>query len=608
MRTPLTKLGFYTGAALHFYTGAALHFYTGAALLMAPWAFAGSPPALSGGIYGQVKSATGITQMGATVLLFDRYDQLIRRALTNEQGKFAFGQLSPESYSIRVTLASFVPAIRRNISVAAGSENLLQINMATLFSTVDLVASGQSRGTLMTDDWKWVLRESQSTRPVLRILPTSSSAQARSMGSIFSNTTGLVKLSAGDGDSFTSGSDQDLGTAFAFATSLYGTSRVQFSGNIGYIGTSAIPAAGLRTSYSRTQDGTGPQVTLTVRQLYLGDRGPVPGTDSSLALRTASLAMRDSLDLSDNLRLEYGLSLESVSILQRINWVSPFARVTYDLGSNGAVRFGYSDGSQPFDLAGRASVNPELGESLNQDLAALAQLPRISRTNGQLGVQRTQNFEMGYSRREGSRTYSASVYHESAENAAFTLSGQQGFVSNADSLPDLGSNSRIFDVGNYGRIGFGGSVKQALGEHAEASVSAGRTGTFLADSREAISNSASDLRSLLRMEQRPWVTLSLAETLPVTGTHVLSSYGWADSRTMMPDHYFLTEDINQVTGWNVRIRQPLPMFFGLGGRLEATAELRNMLAQGYLPLDAAGRRALLTNSPRSVRGGLSFIF
>jgi hypothetical protein len=592
MRTPLTKLGFFTGAAL----------------LMAPWAFAGSPPALSGGIFGQVKSATGITQMGATVLLFDRYDQMIRRALTNEQGKFAFGQLSPESYSIRVTLASFVPAIRRNISVAAGSENLLQINMATLFSTVDLVASGPSRGTLMTDDWKWVLRESQATRPVLRILPTSSSAQTRSVGSIFSNTTGLVKLSAGDGDSFTSGSDQDLGTAFAFATSLYGTSRVQFSGNIGYIGTSAIPAAGLRTSYSRTQDGTGPQVTLTVRQLYLGDRGSVPGTDSSLALRTASLAMRDSLELSDNLRLEYGMSLESVSILQRINWVSPFARATYDLGSNGAVRFGYSDGSQPFDLAGRTGVNPELGESLNQDLAALAQLPRISRTNGQLGVQRTQNLELGYSRKEGSRTYSASVYHEAAKNAAFTLSGQQGFVSNMDSLPDLGSNSRIFDVGSYQRVGFGGSIKQALGEHAEASVSAGRTGTLLADSRDAISNSASDLRSLLRMEQRPWVTLSLAETLPVTGTHVLSSYGWTDSRTMMPDHYFLTEDMNQVTGWNVRIRQPLPMFFGLGGRLEATAELRNMLAQGYLPLDAAGRRALLTNSPRSVRGGLSFIF
>jgi len=591
---PSIKVGFFTGVAL-----------------LAPWANAGSPTPLSGGIYGQVKSVAGITQMGATVLLFDRYDQLTRRALTNEQGKFAFDQLSPELYSIRVTLASFVPAIRRNISVAAGSENLLQINMATLFSTVDLVAAGPSRGTLMSDDWKWVLRSSQSTRPVLRLLPTpssSSSGQAGSTGSIFSNTTGVVKLSAGDGESFASGSDQDLGTAFALATSLFGTSRVQFSGNIGYVGASATPAAGLRTSYSRTQDGTGPQVTFTVRQIYLGEGNGVPGSDTGPALRTASLAMRDTLDLSDNLRLEYGFGLDSVSYFQRITWVSPFARATYDLGKNGSVRFGYSDGSQPTDLAARPSANPESGESLSQDLAALAQLPRVSRTGGQLGVQRTQNFEMGYSRIEGSRTYSASVYHEAVENAAFMLSGPEGFVSYGDSLRDLGSNSRIFNVGDYQRVGFGAAVKQALGERTELSVAAGRTGALLADSLDAASNSVTDLRSLIRQEQRPWLSLSLAETLPVSGTHVLSTYGWTDSHAMMPDHYFLTEDMNQVTGWNIRIRQPLPMFFGLGGRLEATAELRNMLAQGYLPLEAAGRKALLTNAPRSVRGGLAFIF
>jgi hypothetical protein len=38
------------------------------------------------------------------------------------------------------------------------------------------------------------------------------------------------------------------------------------------------------------------------------------------------------------------------------------------------------------------------------------------------------------------------------------------------------------------------------------------------------------------------------------------------------------------------------------------AEVNNLLAQGYLPLSVAGRRALLTNSPRAVRAGLNFIF
>jgi hypothetical protein len=34
-----------------------------------------------------------------------------------------------------------------------------------------------------------------------------------------------------------------------------------------------------------------------------------------------------------------------------------------------------------------------------------------------------------------------------------------------------------------------------------------------------------------------------------------------------------------------------------------------MLAQGYLPITVSGgRRLVLANSPRAVRGGLSFIF
>ena len=49
--------------------------------------------------------------------------------------------------------------------------------------------------------------------------------------------------------------------------------------------------------------------------------------------------------------------------------------------------------------------------------------------------------------------------------------------------------------------------------------------------------------------------------------------------------------------------------FNLPWRMEATADLRNMLAQGYLPLSLAdGRRILLIQNPRTFRGGLSFIF
>ncbi len=571
---------------------------------------------------GQVRAASGIAQMGATVRLYDRYDQLVRRTLSNEEGNFSFALLNPDLYSIRVTLSSFVPAIRRNIAVAAGSENILQINLASLFSTVDLISSGPAAGSLVSDDWKWVLRSSQSTRPVLRFLPEwnpNSTSSGQSGGSVFSNTTGLVTVSAGDGDSFTSGSTQAMGTAFALATSLFGTSRVLFSGNVGYTGSTGLPTAGFRTSYSRSRDGeSGPQVTLTVRQIYLSPRGTLnsslTGMESGPALRTASLSTRDHIDLAEHLRLEYGFSMESVSFLERLNYVSPFARATYDLGSKGLIRFGYSDGAQPTDLAAQpepvsSSETGAGGESLNQDLTALATLPRVSLDNDHVRVQRTQNFELGYQRVAGRTTFTTAAYRESASNAAFTLSGGPNFLPVADSMPDIGTNSSIFNVGSYNRIGYAASVKQSLTDHLDASVSAGQTGALTADSAQFDADTAAGLRGAIRERQSPWMTASVAIIVPASGTRIQSSYGWTDPRELMPDHYYLTGDVTQSTGWNVRVRQPLPFFPGLAGRLEATAELRNMLAQGYLPLsDSAGHKALLTNAPRAIRGGLAFIF
>ncbi len=614
MRMRSTKTGWMTGLAL---AGVLI-----CGLLSAPRATAGSPPSLLGGILGQVKNPAGVVQMGASVVLYNRYDQLVRQTLTNPEGKFVFDMLTPDLYSIRVTLASFVPIMRRNIAVAAGSENLLQINLATLLGSIDLVSAGPARGALMSDEWKWVLRSSQATRPVLRLLPASiqtvgssstASSSSNTGSSMFSGTTGLVRLSAGDGDSFTTGSEQDLGTAFAVATSIYGSTHVQFSGNIGYIGNSTIPAAGFRTSYSRNKDGQStPQVIVTVRQLYLPNRQAVIGNDPGPALRTASLALRDKVDLSDRLRLEYGVSLDSVNFIQRLNYVSPFARATYSFGESGSIRAAYSDGSNPGQFLDRIPGSNGAGEvtnndALSQDLAALAILPRISLREDQVRVQRTQNFEVAYQRVEGHRTYAVGVYSESVSNASFMMSGAPGFVPLTDTLPDLGSNSHIFNVGNYDRQGYTGSVKQALGDRMDVSLAVGRAGGLVAGPEAAVSSDADDVRATIHQVQRLWATAAMSAIVPGAGTRLTASYGWTDYRVLMPEHVFLTQDVTESTGWNVRVRQPLPFFPGLG-RLEATAEMRNLLAQGYLPLDADGRKAVLTNSPRAVRGGLAFIF
>ncbi len=62
-------------------------------------------------------------------------------------------------------------------------------------------------------------------------------------------------------------------------------------------------------------------------------------------------------------------------------------------------------------------------------------------------------------------------------------------------------------------------------------------------------------------------------------------------------------------GMNVFFRQPVPFISKRQCRVEATADLRNLLAQGYLSLSGSnGRNILLVETPRSLRGGLNFVF
>ena len=88
---------------------------------------------------------------------------------------------------------------------------------------------------------------------------------------------------------------------------------------------------------------------------------------------------------------------------------------------------------------------------------------------------------------------------------------------------------------------------------------------------------------------------------------MVASYQWAaDARWATPGNAYSTQSNRPLPGLNVSIRQPLP---GFARRVEATADIRNMLAEGYLPVGMAnGQRLMLVDTPRTLRGGLAFIF
>jgi hypothetical protein len=152
------------------------------------------------------------------------------------------------------------------------------------------------------------------------------------------------------------------------------------------------------------------------------------------------------------------------------------------------------------------------------------------------------------------------------------------------------------------------SFTQDLGRNIDVSMTYGSGGALTVNRKGPEPVTADDLRSAIRTDQSQSLTARVAGTAPRAGTQFAASYQWANVLALNPDHMYLTQNGGENLGLNVQVRQPIPYFGGLPGHMEATAEMRNLLAQGYVPVMCGGQRLYMMQSVRSVRGGLSFIF
>ena len=251
----------------------------------------------------------------------------------------------------------------------------------------------------------------------------------------------------------------------------------------------------------------------------------------------------------------------------------------------------------------------EPGAELQRDLAGLALFPRVSLRDGRARVQRAENFEVAYRKTLDSRTYSVAAYRESMNNAALTMVASADSFPAGDLLPDLLSHSYVFNIGDYSGVGYMVSVSQAFGDRLSLALAYG-SGSALTPATEQLNSADGDeLRGIMRHGRRYWTTARLSGSMPGTHAQFVTSYRWADGTSLNAGHFYITQNMRPETGWNIYIRQPIPGFSGLPGRFEATADIRNLLEEGYIPLTVPdGRRVVLMHTPRSVRGGLSFIF
>lgn len=591
-----------------------------------------SPPAqirFSGELGGLVSDVAGRPQPGALVVLFNKQDRALQKTMTDSLGAFAFADLVPDAYSVHVTFSNFVPAIKERVLIRAGMRSLLEVNLSRVFSSVQLVSMGPVSGSLMSDSWKWALRADTAMRPILRFLPVQAamtSSDASTAGTaLFADSRGLVRISASDGATVTSDGQADLGTQFAFATSLYKGNFLHLAGDVGYAPGSTAPSAAIRTTWSKElPTGDTPEVSVTLRQVYIPLRvgqgvmaNAQNGTgqpDMQLpALRTLGTSFADRKEISDSLQMEYGFAYDNVSFLDADHYFSPWARLTYAV-PRGKVDFTWTSGNPRPELSmGTAAVadggDAAQGIDLQRELAAVDVLPRVTLWDGQARVQRGDDFDLGFSQRFGSREFRVSTDHETVSNTTLDLASSAPGLFAGDLVPDLFSNSSLFNMGRFETLDYTASVTQDLGDNYKVSVIYGSVGVLSPRRGETVISDADDLRNVMASGHRPALTVRISGRLRATGTRVVASYQWTDYQSAVPLPMFSTETVRPEPGLNIIVRQPVPSFPGVPWRMEASAELTNLLAQGYLPLTTtSGSQFLLLNTPRMVRGGLAFVF
>ncbi len=591
-----------------------------ASFLVSP-AYGSSAIRFSGDLSGLVSDAAGRPQAGAIVQLFNRQDRLLQRAATDSNGNFSFDDLLPDLYSVRITFASFFPAARDRISVKPGMRSLLEVNLTHVFSSIELVATTPAPNGLMSDSWKWTLRADNSLRPILRLMPQIRNATARDPGSqmagagekcaVFSDSRGLLRISAADGAQTVGDYGQaDLGTQFAFATSVYGDNRLAVTGNVGYAPMTGAPAAAIRTTYKRKLDtGIEPAVSVTMRQFFVplhpgqSVTGNSANEGSMPMLRTLGFSVADKRQISDSLSLEYGSEMDIVSFTERLQYFSPYAKLTRAI-PRGTVDFTFTSGNPRPELG---LSNSDADADLQRDLTAVSLVPRVTLLDGRARVQYGQDFEAGVTQRFGSREFRVSGYREDVSNTALTIANPVPGMFQGDVMPDLFSSSGLFNAGRFETLGYIASATQDVGDNYKFTVMYGSLGVIAPTAGAAIT-SADDLRAALRSEHRGALDLRASGTIRATGTRFIASYEWTDYRSALPGPMFSTQSARPEPGLNIMVHQPIPMFSGLPGKLEASAELRNLLAQGYMPISVGSQSILLVNTPRSFRGGLAFVF
>ena len=564
----------------------------------------GGDPA-RGAILGRVTGPGGAAQVGVPVTITSRDGQFSQEVQTEAGGSFSLPRLTPGVYSVEVLLPTFLPFWKAPIRVLPGAQVLLDVNLRALADSVAVRWPEDPAGA--RDDWKWALRSGAASRPILRFLeedPDGGNA-ASDEGGGEKPLHGTVQFVAGS-DSRGFASDPGLRTSFDMEYGTGGPDTLGVSGSAGW--EQGTPAAGFRAAWNRRfGEQSNTTFSTAVRQVFLpgeywrsiGGLGETTGE----RLQSVTLGYEHESAPTTRLRMRYGATVDSVSIGERMTRWNPFGQVTYAYSDSTRLVFSYA-GAAPRVLPSETDYR----QPKTEQWLAIPQLS--SGADLQPVLEEGRHLEAAWDQELGRRYRAqAGVFYDSLSNVAVSMTGVQpaGFFPGL--LRDPFSNRYFVSGGNYSGPGARASFAAMLSDNSDVVIGYSYAEGLQAVAGNLVAESPRALREMMQAQRGHSFSVKVATTVPGVDTHVVTSYRWLPSHSVMAaDPY--DQSLGRADPYmNVVFLQPLPSPNILPGQFEAVLDIRNLLAEGYLLVQTPeGGRSLLFPAARAVRGGFNFIF
>lgn len=535
-----------------------------------------------GSISGYVTNASGVPLMSVAVEIVSPQAPLGATVFTDARGYYKASGLSPGQYQVKASVPSYLPSLRENVALRVGANLIVNLTLTTLFEALQWLPPRRA-SSQQDDEWKWTLQATTS-RPILRVLDDS----ARPTKSKDRSFKAQVSFLAGsENEGF--GGAGDMTTQFRLDQSLFSAGTLSLGGNMGY--GSGTPAAVVRAGYSHQMaDGSRPELAVTARRFAMPDTVQHDGALDALALSVA-----DGIILADLIDLAFGGEFQAIDFRGRVTAFRPNGSATVHLSHNTVVQYRYAT-SQP---------NTRMTKGFDTAPADLSESrPRVSLRGNRALLEHARHHELSVSRRLGNSNLQFAAYSDRIRDVALVGVGAVS-ADSGEFLPDVYSGTFTYNGGELATQGVRVVVQRKLPAGLTGAVDYGYGGVVTLPPSGA---SWQGTRELSRMEHRHAAAVKLAGRVPQGKTHWIASYKWTSGSALTPVDMFNASPGESDPYLNIFIRQPLPTSF-LPGHMEALLYLRNLLAQGYLPvLGQDGQTLYLVQSARSIRGGLAFTF